>query len=178
MLAVERTKDDVFYIKTNEGKFEISFPGELNLHWKYIYEKDNKEKEDTHEFSITKENYFIYSLIDKLYTNLNATDNINLIKDGMIEYHSDGEIYEYSSCLFIKKEKDDTYKIIFRKGQKIIPEDSTNYDVKFSNNYNNNENNEFIEMYDELKSYNPAYHQVHIEEYLYNQKVKRSKKAN
>ena len=81
MTEILKTKNehnyDEFYIKTKEGTFVITFQPTLDLYWNYLPDKHNKEL--NHSFKITKENYFLYSLIEQLYKSIkNKTPYINL----------------------------------------------------------------------------------------------------
>lgn len=174
-----------YYIKNDQGIFKIEFGGNLDLYWSYIYEGSILKSPIFHTFTITKENYFFYNLLDELYNNIKNDnpfgdenniykyDKLNqnkLFEDETIKWHSDDCIYEESSILEIKKEKDD-YKITFYKSK----ENFMSYSVRISNSGSRYGyfNIPFMNMYTKLCEYNPDYHQIHMEEYLYNEKVKK-----
>lgn len=192
MVEINKIKDTydyyVFTIQTDDGIFEISFQNNLDLYWRYIW--DYVDEGDTKEFIITKENYYFYSLIEELYDSIKnyqsfgkdneSFDDIKkydqynpygLFKEGAIDWHSDDAIYDTASRLVIKKEMD-FYKIIFVKG--IIDYDMETYVVRFSNSGSRYSpfNVNFMKFYYELGKYEPDYHQIHIEEYLYNKRCK------
>lgn len=190
MIELVKKKSDkyfYYYVQTDEGRFKISFEGNLDLYWTYIYEGNLLNGPESHTFKITKENYLFYSLIDELYNNIKNDnpfgkedkeydyDRFNqnkLFEDETIKWHSDDCIYEESSILEIKKEKDD-YKITFYKSK----EDFMSYSVRISNSGSRYGyfNIPFMNMYNKLCEYDPNYHQIHIEKYLYNEKVKKLK---
>lgn len=91
MLDVRKNKNsfgyDVFYIKTTEGEFEISFQNNLDLYFRYVYRGNILEQSGMHEFTITKENYIIYQMFDKLFNDIknNITESSTLLKNGVID---------------------------------------------------------------------------------------------
>ena len=90
-----------------------------------------------------------------------------LFKNYVINWHSDDCVYEKSSVLEIKKENED-YIVTFHKSK----EDFMSYSVRISNSGSRYGyfNIPFMNMYTKLCEYNPDYHQIHMEEYLYRQK--------
>ncbi len=198
MLEITKTKNhhgyDVFYIETDEGILQISFQGNLDLYWNYL---ENNKNSESHTITITKENYFLYNILDKLYDFIKSHNpygeilsqeelqkqeikdsyqNNPLFKDGIISWYSDETVYENASHFEIKKETD-VFKITFYKSKKesLL---TTTYAVRICNSGSryNPYNILFMKMYNSLKEYNPDYHQIHIEEYLYHQKKKIRKK--
>lgn len=187
MLEVEKRKNahdyDVFAITTEEGTFEISFQNNLDLYWRYCYEGNILDTLATHTFTITKENYFIYSLFDNLYNsikegnpykgysdNLKKFNNELLFKNNIIDWHSDDFDYDKASCVMIEK-LEEQYKITFKKSKPDWTQGLfITYCVRFSNSGSRYKpfNVAFINMYQDLKKYNFDYHQIHMEEYLYN----------
>ena len=176
----KKNYNDYYYyiIKTNEGRFMISFEGNLDLYWTYIYEGNLLKEPESHDFKITKENYFLYNLNDNPFNKENNEDEYDifnqnkLFENETIKWHSDDSIYELSSKLEIKKEKDH-YKITFYKSK----EEFMIYSVRISNSGSRYGyfNIPFMNMYNKLKEYNPYYHQIHIEEYVFDKKVKKLK---
>lgn len=192
MQEVERYKNlwgyDTFVIKTIEGSFEILFAPNGDLYWRYLSETnplDNKEKQ---ELAITKENYFVYELFYKLYESIknnkvyysNQEDDYYEVKyktnelfhDNMIEWYSDEFYKEIASKLTIKKE-DEIFKVIFEKSKKSQDGIFITYTIRFRNSGSRYDpfNISFMQMYNSLKEYDPNYHQLHIEEYLFKQKT-------
>lgn len=182
-----------FYIKTKEGTFVVTFQPNLDLYWNYIPNSSIQSSEVTHDFYITKENYFLYSLISELYESIeNKTPYKNLqinpieekyhdinkyqlFKNDVIEWHSDDEPYEEGSILYIEK-LPETYKITFSKSKETTGIFMT-YAVRFRNSgsYYHPYNIPFMIMYNKLKEYDNNYHQIHIEEYLYQKTLKKIK---
>lgn len=195
MIKIEKYKNlidkDGIKITTEEGAFSISFEGKSGLYWRYTPPKEKTSfNKNMHEFYITKENYFLYNLIDKLFIAIKeempylncSYDVINrymkyrpfgdepvFIFD-KIEWHSDDSSYDKANVLSIFKYDEDTYKIEFMKNK---GNNSSNFDVRFRTNGSRYWpfNLVFFNMYNDLLEYNRDYHQVHYEEYLYNEKV-------
>jgi len=90
----------------------------------------------------------------------------------MIEWYSDELPIDIASKLTIKKEEE-TFKVLFEKSKKAWDGIFITYSIRFRNSGSryNPFNINFMQMYNELKEYDPNYHQIHIEEYLYKQKV-------
>lgn len=187
MQEIKKFKDSFgyneFLIETDEGKFRILFAGNLDLYWTcYKSEDINNDKQD---FFITKENYFLYSLFDKLYEDIKNNriyyditsdkyyecKNNELFKDGKIDWYSDEFYEEIASRLLIDKE-DDRFKVTFIKSKMGYDYTFTTYSIRFRNSGSryNPFNVCFMNMYNALGEYNSDYHQIHIEEYLYNKK--------
>ena len=188
MQGIERYKNgwgyDTFVINTLEGSFEILFAPNGDLYWDYLSERNVSEDKEKQELTITKENYFLYELFYKLYEAIKNNEVIynnkiwhekhenNLFKNNMIEWYSDELPIDITSKLTIKKENE-TLKVLFQKSKKSQDGISITYSIRFRNSgsrYNYFYLN-FMQMYNELKEYNPDYHQIHIEEYLYKQKM-------
>ena len=192
MQEIERYKNgwgyDTFVIKTDTGSFEILFAPNFDLYWRYLSKKNIKVDKEVQELIITKENYFLYELFYKLYESIknnkvyysNEVDDYceikdkenELFKNNMIEWYSDELPIDIASKLTIKKE-DETFKILFEKSKKSCDGIFITYTIRFRNSGSryNPFNFSFMQMYNELKEYNPDYHQIHTEEYLYKEKL-------
>ena len=188
MQEIQRIKDesgyDQYKIKTDNGFFRIIFGGNLDLYWT-CYDKEDKDSE-IQEFLITKENYFLYELFDELYESIKNNKIYygenkekyfegyvdNLFKDGKIDWYSDDFYEEIASRLLIEK-VEDTFKITFLKSKKEWDGIFKTYSIRFRNSGSRYEpfNICFMKMYNKLSEYDSNYHQVHMEEYLYRQKV-------
>ena len=197
MIELKQSKNyynyDVFDIVTNEGILEISYQNNLDLYWAYKY-KDTIDKEDKiKEIIIDKENYYIYLLFDELYDsikthdpwkyfpskdifshNKNTIDYNNLYHDDMITWYSDDFANtNLASNFSIKKEEDKYIVTIVRSEEEPT---NGNYFKTFSVRIRTSGSRygeyyiAFMTMYQKLKQYNYNNHQIHIEEYLYNQK--------
>lgn len=190
MQEVERYKNgwdyDTFVIKTDNGSFEILFAPNGDLYWRYLSEKNILNDKQKQELTITKENYVVYELFYKLYESIknnkvfyddedyfevNEREN-KLFKNNMIEWYSDELPIDITSKLTIRKENE-TFKVIFQKSKKSQDGISLTYTIRFRNSGSKYEpfNISFMHMYNELKEYDPNCHQMHIEEYLYKQKI-------
>ncbi|MEG1288316.1 MAG: hypothetical protein RSD29_03090 [Bacilli bacterium] len=201
MLEISKEDNELGYlighsinIITSEGTFKISFAGNLDLYWSfYSFNFNGDEK----SFTITKENYFIYTLFLELYNNIKdcnvgfnvedgkhfkdklksseAYNKEKLFENGVVTWHSDDFEYEKSSILKIE-EVNDTFVVTFIKSK-----DDSLYDtfaVRIRNSGSRYEpfNVLFMKMYRKLVEYDPFYHQIHIEELMYQDKLERKLK--
>lgn len=194
---------DVITIKTDEGEFTISFEGNLDLYW-ICYSDDETFSFDnpatSKKFVITKENLYLYNSFNKLYNaiknnkpysngiNINEEfknkkiklspymeDKNRLFKNNKIEWHSDYGEYENESYLTIEKNKD-SFEVIFNKVSETLHLRCISINFCNSGSKYNPFNITFCNMYNELKNYNYDYHQIHIDEYLEDQKVLKKKR--
>ena len=194
---------DRFKITTENGSFDIMFGGNLDLYWYYWPEEDFKDWPLAKTFTISKENYFIYQKLDELYKNIkeqkpyqSKDENVstvfgssklinesprsqysykNLFQNDIIKWYSDDAPLEEASMLEIKYQED-KYIITFHQGKEDFG--FPTYTIRFRNSGSRYEpyNLAFMNMYNSLSEYNPNYHQIHIEEYLYNKKLQKLKK--
>ena len=194
---------DRFKITTENGSFDIMFGGNLDLYWYYWPEENYKDWPLAKTFTISKENYFIYQKLDELYKNIKEQkpyqskdenssivfDSSKLINDSpksqysyknlfqndIIKWYSDDAPLEEASMLEIKYQED-KYIITFHQGKEDFG--FPTYAIRFRNSGSRYEpyNFAFMNMYNSLSEYDPNYHQIHIEEYLYNKKLQKLKK--
>lgn len=197
MLELEKKKDyknDYEYIiKTDEGSLDIMLGGNDDLYW--IFKQSISDIDDFLTFSITKDDYFIYNLFDEVYDSVKSGSPLKyydkvrlgnydftkdhlcirskekLFKDDNVSWHSDDYHYDDAPIVNINKE-DDIINVTFEKGI-----DKKVNSIRFSNNGSQYDpfNATFMIMYNKLQDFEPSYHQIHIEEYIYN-KEKRLKK--
>ena len=180
---------DRLSIKTDEGIFYISVEGTLDLYWTYIPNKSILETPNSYTFTITKENYLIYEEFLKLYNNIREkkpyynisyetkikdekVDDNGLFIDNTIKWHSDEFIYEYASILTIEKLQD-TFNVTFEKSKEHNENFYMTYAIRIRNSGSRYYpyNIPFMNMYHNLKQYEPDCHQIHIEEYIYKNKI-------
>ena len=206
MVEINKTKDEDGYnykIITSDGSFDIMFGGNLDLYWYYWPEEDFKDWPLAKTFTISKENYFIYQKLDELYKNIKEQkpyrfkdENVstvfdssklinespsaqysykNLFQNGIIKWYSDDAPLEEASMLEIKYQED-KYIITFHQGKEDFG--FPTYAIRFRNSGSRYEpyNFAFMNMYNSLSEYDANYHQIHIEEYLYNKKLQKLKK--
>ena len=194
---------DRFKITTENGSFDIMFGGNLDLYWYYWPEENYKDWPLAKTFTISKENYFIYQKLDELYKNIKEQkpyqskdenssivfDSSKLINDSpksqysyknlfqndIIKWYSDDAPLEEASMLEIKYQED-KYIITFHQGKEDFG--FPTYAIRFRNSGSRYEpyNFAFMNMYNSLSEYDPNYHQIHIEEYLYKKKLQKIKK--
>lgn len=199
MVRIEKYKNlvgnDAIKIITDEGSFSISFEGNLDLYWIYRPNARLFLEEDKHDFYITKENYFLYSLFERLYASvkegkpyLNCPYDIDnrhkeyrtfgsneLFINDKIEWHSDDYPYDEASIVSVSKYDEDTFKIEFAKSKGgYFP----TFAVRFRNSGSSYQpfNSTFMSMYNSLINCDYDYHQIDYEEVLYEQKVLEKKR--
>ena len=168
----------------------------------------SKEESDKHDFTITKENYPLYFLFEQLFFDIenvnidyyteeekteckerNESNYSELFdkENGIITWYSDEVAKEVSNYLRIRK-VDETFVLEFRTQPHIKGYDRDfntpkNIPIRFRTSGSKYEpfNEIFVKMYRSLKQVddvNDFGHQIHIEEYLYNKKVKKLVKQN
>ena len=174
----------------------------MDLYWSYKYNGIILNTDDSKTFYITKDNYFLFQLFDELYNDIKEFNiyhedefhtkekaqelNQRLIKsdtyqhnllfnNNKIEWHCDDCIYEEASMFVIEKMKD-SYKLTFKKGKN---DDFLSYVVRIRNSGSRYKpfNIPFMKMYQQLCLYEPNYHQIHIEEYLYQKRLIKRKET-
>ena len=197
---------DRFKIITDTGSFDIMFGGNLDLYWSYWPEEDFEDWPLSKTFTITKENYFLYQKIDELYKNIkeqrpypktdkddytsflkelnssnsNESKKIDyayekLFQNDIIKWYSDDASLEEASRVEINR-LEEAFTITFYQGKEEY--DFPTYSVRFRNSGSRYHpyNFAFMNMYNSLSEYDPNYHQIHIEEYLYTKKLQKLKK--
>lgn len=194
---------DMFKITTDEGSFNIMFGGNLDLYWSYWPKENISDWPLFKTFTITKENYFLYQKVAELYIRIKEQkpypkiekdeyDNYleeldlkefakedysyeKLFQDDIIKWYSDDAPLEEASRIEIKK-LEDTYTITFYQGKEEY--NFPTFSVRFRNSGSRYHpyNFTFMNMYNALSEYDPNYHQIHIEEYLYSKKLQKLKK--
>ena len=203
MVNIEKIKYEkgyIFKIYLDEGIFTITFAGNLDLYFNYECSNSILEEDKIKTFKITKENYFLYSIFSKLYEyvkncNIYSDDEeINLdyklndmvrnyeknnpkrlFQNNIIDFHSDDYSYEDSSRMLIK-ELEEEIELTFIKGRTdVLPE---TFAIRICNSGSRHYpfNVLFMQLYNKLIEYEPEFHQIHIEEYLY--ELKRSRKKD
>lgn len=173
---------DCFDIKTDEGEFSIHFENNLDLYWTYLYKKNFLDTKDSYDISITKENYFLYSLFDELYKNVSdgnvviddyvinilKSDRDYLIKNNSILYLSDDFCDGEASSFEIKKVDDDSYNLRFNKSNSKDYFNTFSVRIRNSGSRYNYLSILFMNMYRKLIEYSKEeYYQMHIEEIAY-----------
>ena len=196
MIEIKKNIDEKgnnrFKIITNEGNFEIIYGGTLDLYWFYRPKENIDNWPLLKTFNITKENYFLFKVLDELYTRIKeqkpySTIEYNpnnyslkdyahemLFQNNIIKWYSDDAPLEEASCVEVKR-LEDVYSITFYQGKEEY--NFPTFTVRFRNSGSRYKpyNAVFMNMYNCLGEYDFNYHQIHIEEYLYNQKLQRTK---
>jgi hypothetical protein len=98
-----------------------------------------------------------------------------LFHDNCIEWHCDDYCYEEGNIVKIKKKKE-YFEVSFQMQKIDIYK--RNYSVRFRNSGSNYDpfNIIFMKMYNGLQKYDPEYHQIHMEEYLYQKRLNARRK--
>lgn len=190
MLKINKIKEDNNTYRIEiifEDKILVMYYGNnLDLYW-YIKKNSGFSFDDinkTESFTITKDDYYLYSLFNKLYESIKANKVLfkdeelfknnntyvynKIFKQDHLEWISDESLDEKSNILNIIP-IEDGYKLEFT--QKYNEEFF--YSIRFSNDGSRYApfNINFMQLYDELQSYNAEdYEQINFDEYLYNQK--------
>ena len=214
MVEIKKQKTQFGYsfkIMTDTGTFEIFFAGNLDLYWKYYYDGNIWEFNNSKPILITKENYFLYQLFDNLYHGVNKCiiyynsnndkdelfddffnslynplelqkelykkESFNpesLMQGNKLEWHCDDGYYDNASKFIIEPNKD-SYKLTFYRSN---DEFFSNFCIRIRNSGSRYDpfNILFMNMYYELCNYDYNYHQIHMEEYLYQKKMVKRKK--
>ncbi|MDD3048693.1 MAG: hypothetical protein PHQ89_01715 [Bacilli bacterium] len=79
-----------FIITTEEGSFEISYEGNLDLYWANKYSGSILDQPASKSFTITKENYYLYTLFNELYQNVKKC-NVFTLEEIDIAFCADKE---------------------------------------------------------------------------------------
>lgn len=200
MLEVKKDLDsmgyDCYSIKTKQGTFHICWGGTLDLYWTFF---PAREIVDQYTFDVTKEEYYLYRLLDEIYDSVESCDPFRytpklgiddpfedkiptptkyyletkdrLLKDNTITWLSDDGYNEDAARVSIKK-CEDKYEITFNRG---LSEGHKTYWIRFRNSGSryNPFNAPFVIMYNKLKYYDQDSMQIHIEEYIYKEKIKK-----
>jgi len=195
----EKREDQEYYsfeISTNDGTFEITFAGNLDLYWNYPCKFAEKNNISEKTFRITAEDSFLYDLLLELYDNIKnyniyeedvfkehseeiresliKSDEYNprkLFNNEVVDWHSDDYDYNETSKLVIFLDEDDII-IKFVKG--ITDYKRQTFAVRICNNGSRHDpfNVCFMRMYNKLIDYVPdreykeEFHQISINEYM------------
>ena len=203
MLEIEKNKNnhgyDVFNIITDSGSFQISYENNFDLYWSYLYTGDIDECREIKAFKITKENYFLYELFDMLFTSIKNKmpyynypyeiegrnerkriyGNSELYNGHEIRWYSDDFAYFDKASNFAIRKHDEYFTLLFTKSK--VETFNGNYFKTYSIRIRTSGSRyspyhiPFMSMYQKLKEYDPNYHQIHIDEYLYEESKKRVK---
>lgn len=196
-------------VTEGEKKYKLFFGGDGDLYWSCV--DLSQETNDVVRFVITKENYFLYSLMEGLYERVKTHHVFDVsecelefcetpeevrklyekkkhsnesLKDfsayhklfnsetGVISWYDDESIYEEANVVNIIP-GDEEFILEFVPGVKCDPYDMIGIRFRNSGSTYTPFNNVFMGMFNQLQEYEPDYHQIHIEEVLYRQKVKK-----
>ncbi len=195
-------KDQYIYsFIENDRTLKILFAGNLDLYIS-IYDNSLKriKENETKEFYITKEYYAIYSLFEELYekittgnvfdensnifkytNNFSKDNNIRIaIEKGLINIDDEIEWFcddypmgEGDSMKIIRE--DDMFKIIFERHKSNEKGKYEDLYVRICNSGSRYLpfNSCFMDFYNKLQKIDPDNYQMHLEEFIYKQKIKK-----
>ena len=143
MLELKRTYDsngkEKFIIKTDEGTFKIFYGADLCLYWSCNI-INQQETDNKYTYTITDENKYVYRIFNELYDSvvsktpfkhfksdqpekfIQYNDN-NLVKDDLIEWHSDDILYDAASYVQIEKDAENNRFVITFNKSKVLCDD-------------------------------------------------------
>ena len=175
MIRVTKENNDglnsVINVETSEGSFYISFEKNLNLSFSYL--GNNVDNEGYYSFVIDKSNGYFYKCFNDLYDSIinqrpyRYSDNLanteyifplnnckeKLVKDGIIEWHSDYEPYDTANILSIIKNEDADYILtFFDNGKTPYNNEHTVYIQNGGSRYDPY-NATFMILYNKLRNY-------------------------
>lgn len=184
-----------YILKDHDKSLIIEFEnvGDLFIYFDHFYQP----KSTNNTFTITKENYFIYKLFLELYTSIkNRTPYINSkvfeneenikyqkipkykrtpFHDNIIDWYYD-DAPDNVACRLIIEKKPNCFVLTITKSTEFYIDKHV---VRIRNNGSKYQpyNIAFMSLYHNLEYYphNYPYHQMHIEEYLYQQKKNKTK---
>lgn len=186
-----------YTLEDGDKKLHIDYSGALDTHWLMEDGRHLKPRESAEfVFEITKADYEIYELFDNLYNEVvsgypygmdedfkNTQEYEKLVdEDKNIAWISDDGPEEYADRVIISKEKDSIKLRFIRNSLTDVFELKPSWciSVRFRNSGSryNYFCTSFQNLYNQMQKINPdlEYHQYHIEEYEYlermNKKVK------
>lgn len=185
MVQVIKKRDldntNVIFIRAEEGDFVFTFCGNYDLYFSY-FGKDLRKKEE-HTFILDKDNFFLYNCFDEAYRVIESEKPLQngytykyldfpLLKNGIIEWHSDDGYYDSSAILYIEK-LDNAYKIVIKEG--IISDiQIRTASVRFRNSGSIYDpyNCVFMNLYNKICEHNFEYEQITLDEYIDKAKIR------
>jgi len=158
----EITKENYFLYSL----FEELFNTIINCKVHEIDEFKLNECETIEELNELKKYYDEWNLDEK-----ESYSYQTLVIDNHISYRHDDEYFDEANILYIYKEND-KFRLEFILQNKKI---SHYIDVGIRNSGSRYIpfNQVFMKLYNSLQEYNPNYHQIHIEEYMYQKTLKK-----
>ena len=184
-MKVERSEGYCYFdykSTDNDKKLDIGFYGNGDLYFSLIGNSSILED----NFIITKENCYIYECFDDLYDNIKNCDfgdeSFNddvkgrgaykeLFQDGVVVFESDDPLdYDMNFNVLKIFKEEDKYRLnfIFHNSK------NRNHSIRIRNARSKYDpfNFVFMEFFNSLQEYDPEYHQMYIEEYVYKKKLR------
>lgn len=174
---IELISDDITLV--------MYYGGTMDLFW-YVEKKGGFSYSDINKtitFTITKEDYFIYSLFNELYLSIKnnniITNNNGIIKNNNILVYN--KIFLNKNIIWVSDDnKEDIANVLrieaIEDGYNLHFTQKNNnnllYAIRFSNNASRYAPFNFISLFNELQKYNVNnYQQINFDEYLYERKL-------
>lgn len=155
-----------FEVEINDDIFYIEFLNNLDLYWYTNFKNDSS----CVQLIITKENMYLYNLIDLLFLEAKSCSKLDsdfpYFFNDTLYYYSDEDMYDCADFLSI--EKKDDYIIKFNKSlSKSNLDWYTSIRIRNNGSRYKNLNVPFMKMYNDLIENVDEYHQISIDEYVY-----------
>ena len=147
-----------FEVIANEGIFNIYCDINSNIYWSpSIY--DMLVSSSEYKYTLNKDDRYAYNIFNKLYDDIIHSDasceNVQLIENGKINWHSDCFDYDAASVLTISKDEYDNFIIHFRTSKMVLDDVSSFVSPAVQINITNSRyapyHRAFIDMYESLE---------------------------
>jgi hypothetical protein len=179
---------NVVFLRAEEGDFVFTFCGNLDLYFGY-FGKDYRKKEE-HSFTVGEKDFFLYRCFGEVYDAIRNEKpyqngkghydfvleqkhlKIQLLKDGVVEWHSEEGDYNESAVLYIEKLAG-AYKVTIKEGMINDSKVRTAY-IRFRNKFSDYGpyNSVFMELYNKICEHNFEYEQITLDEYTDKTKIR------
>lgn len=192
MIEVTKKKNldgtNVIFLKADEGDFVFTFCGNSDLYFGYFGE-DYRTKGE-HSFIVGENDFFLYRCFGEVYDAIrdekpykNAKGNsdfvleqkhlkIQLLKNGVVEWHSEEGDYDEAAVLYIEKLAG-AYKVTIKEGMINDSKARTAY-IRFRNKFSDYGpyTSVIMELYNKICEHNFEYEQITLDEYTDKAKIR------
>ncbi len=172
------------FVKSNDffdNKFKITKEN-MTIYNAFLELIEAFKEPRLHKVSQAELNFFenkedemnLYLKAEELNKNLKKQNNYKeLYNDAVISWHSDDYPYDVSDVVLIyRKDEDIVLEFSRNKVDKIGSKNVISIRFRNSRSHYKPFNCFFMDMYNKLNSYDPDFHQIHIEEVVYTKKMK------
>lgn len=193
MIEVKKVKNEMkcnnIVITNEETSLYLIFAGVLDLYWA-IDSEDNKQM----SIEITKENYEVYRVFETLYfevmngkvfsvDNFLDTKDLNegmteteqyksLVSDNTITWYSDDDPLDEADMVSINYENE-SFIITFNNQSNRFRSFNSAVRFRISGSRYGYFYIPFMKMFNSMQEYDEKYHQIYMEEYLYQRKLEK-----